>query len=375
MDLSISNIINVSVSEVGAGIGNYNTSNLALFTDETAGGTFPAAGYALYLSPDQVAIDFGSSSKAYKMALAVFSQTPNILANSGYLVIFTLLSLETLDAALVRTKGLVQYFGAMSAEVETQAHLLAAAAILQADNKLGFFGSRTSADIDTGGKLDLLRSGSFTHSRGLYYGAAADIDLLVEQASYAGRALSTNFEGSNTTQTMHMKDLNGVQPDPTMTETLLAKAKAAGADIYASFQGVAKVFTSGANQFFDDVYNQLWFVGALKVAGFNLLAKLSTKLPQTEDGITSLKGAYRQVCEQAVANQYAAPGTWTSPTTFGNQADFLANIEQRGYYIYSVPVAQQSAASREARQAPFIQIAIKLAGAVHSSDAIVNINK
>jgi hypothetical protein len=87
-----------------------------------------------------------------------------------------------------------------------------------------------------------------------------------------------------------------------------------------------------------------------------------------------LKNAYRAICEQAVVNQYAAPGTWNSSTTFGTQDDFLANIEQRGYYIYSAPVARQSQAAREARQAPLVQIAIKEAGAIHSSDVIVFVN-
>jgi hypothetical protein len=173
---------------------------------------------------------------------------------------------------------------------------------------------------------------------------------------------------------MHLKDLITIQPDPSMTQTLLNKAQAAGADVYASFQGVAKVFTSGANDFFDQVYNLQWFVGALQVAGFNYLAQSSTKVPQTEAGMDGLKGAYRAVCEQAVTNQYSAPGAWNSPTTFGNQADLLQNIAQRGYYIYSVPVAQQLQVDRAARVAPLVQIALKEAGAIQKSTVIVNVN-
>jgi len=87
-----------------------------------------------------------------------------------------------------------------------------------------------------------------------------------------------------------------------------------------------------------------------------------------------LKGAYRNVCQQAVANAYSAPGEWNSSTTFGNQADFLANIQQVGYYIYSVPISQQSQADREDRKAPIISIALKEAGAIHSSTVLVFIN-
>jgi hypothetical protein len=372
--LDLSNIINISVSQSPAGIGALNTSNIALFSTETPGGTFPSGGYGIYLSPDGVATDFGSSSTTYKMALAVFSQSPNILANGGYLVVIPFLSAETLDAAITRTKDLVQYFGIMSTRIETQVDMLAAAAVVQALPKIAFFVSKTSTDVASGGKLDLLRSGNFTHSRGLYYGASATVDALIMMASYAGRGLSTNFSGSNTTQTMQLKDLAGVQPDSSMTQTIYNNCLTAGVDVYASVQGVAKVLTSGANGFFDDVYNLQWFVIGLQVAGFNALAQSSTKIPQTENGVSALKSAYRQVCEQGVNNQYIAPGQWTSATTFGSLTDFLANISQRGYYIYSSPVSQQLATDRAARKAPLIQIAIKEAGAIHSSSVIVNVN-
>lgn len=371
--LQLTNIIDISVSATPTGVSAYNTSNLALFTSETPSPVFDD-GFKIYLEPTEVGTDFGTSSTTYKQALAVFSQQPNILAGGGYLVVIPFVPSETLDAAITRTQDLVQYFGLMSTQIESGADMQDAAAVVQALNKIAFFVQKASASIDPGGDLDDLRTGGFTQSRGLFYGSSADLDALEMQAAYAGRALSVNFSGSNTTATMHLKNLIGIQPDDSMTQTLLNKAKAAGADVYASFQGVPKVYTSGANSFFDQVYNLQWFVGALQVAGFNFLAQSSTKIPQTEAGMDGLKGAYRAVCEQAVTNQYSAPGTWNSPTTFGNQADLLQNIAQRGYYIYSVPVSQQLQVDRAARVAPLVQIAIKEAGAIQSSTVIVNVN-
>jgi hypothetical protein len=372
--LAITNVINISVSQSQTGIGQYNTSNLGLFTSDTPDGSFGDDGYKIYLSPQEVAVDFGTDSITYAMSNAIFSQAPNILAGNGYLVIIPFEASETLAAAITRTEDLVQYFGVMSTQIETEEDMLDAAAVIQALNKIAFFVQRAAGSIEPAGSLDLLTTGSFTQSRGLYYGSDNDDDALVMQASYAGRALSTNFEGSNTTQTMHLKDLVGVQPDPSMTQTLLNKAQAAGADVYVSLQGVAKVFSSGANSFFDQVYNLRWLVGALQVAGFNYLAQSSTKIPQTEDGMDGLKGAYRNICEQAVANQYSAPGQWNSSTTFGNQQNFLQNITQRGYYIYSAPISKQSQSSREARTAPLVQIALKEAGAIQKSNVIVYVN-
>ena len=51
----------------------------------------------------------------------------------------------------------------------------------------------------------------------------------------------------------------------------------------------------------------------------------------------------------------------------------LKNIKEKGYYVYSLPISEQSQPDREARKAPLIQIAIKSAGAIHSSDEIVTI--
>lgn len=373
MELQLSNVVDISVSATPTGVSAFNTSNLALFTSDTPSPAFDD-GYKIYLEPTEVGTDFGTSSTTYKMALAVFSQQPNILAGNGYLVVIPLEASETLDAAITRTVDLVQYFGVMSSSIETQTDMLAAAAVVEALNKVAFFVQKDDATIDTGGALDLLRSGNYHKSRGLYYGTDTTIDALVMQASYAGRALSVNFSGSLTTTTMHLKDLSGVQPDPTMTQTLLNKALAAGADTYPSLQGVAKVFCSGLNHYFDQVYNLGWLVGALEVAGFNFLAQSSTKIPQTEAGMDGLKGAYRDVCEQAVANGYAAPGRWTSPTTFGVQSAMLQNITQRGYYIYSAPISTQSQVDRAARKAPLVQIAVKEAGAIHSSTVIVTVN-
>lgn len=285
---------------------------------------------------------------------------------------------ETLNAAIVRTFPLVSYFGIIANVIVDQADTLAAAATIQTLNAIALFVSNEEADIEPGGRLDLLRTGSFTQSRGIFYGDTSDdgvVNALVMSAAYAGCGFSVNFSGSNTTLTMNLQTLVGIQPDPSQDlSTIYTEAQAAGVDIYANVQGDPSVLCSGTNQFFDQVYNGQWFAGAIAVAGFNYLKQAKTKIPQTEPGMDGLKAAYRLVCEQAVTNQYVAPGTWTAPTTFGVQALFLQQISQVGFYIYSVPLAQQAASARQARQAPLVQIALKEAGAFQSNNVVVNVN-
>lgn len=479
--LALTNVITISISQSNPGVGNYNTSNLALFTDEAPANSFGNLGYSSYLTPTQVGIDFGTGSKTFAMANAVFSQQPNILIGGGQLVIILLqvatqsvlfsaapasgtfvlnyngnpsaainfndtaaqiqgklqavpalgnvqvtgsiaantlvvaangvygvallmtVTANTLNggitvtptvvnagekiaAAITRTVGLVQYFGIMvnesagTGQVIPQADVASAAAVVQPLVKLLFVVTNSSTDlIAITGMVAANTLASLTQTRILYYGDTAANGVGVANAlnfcaGYAGGALSVDFSGSLTTTTRHLKVISGTVPDPTMTQTILNLAIAAGADCYISLQGVACIFTSGANMFFDRIYNQLWFTGALQVAGFNYLAQTNTKVPQTESGMDGLKGAYRTVCEQAITNGYFAPGSWNSATTFGNPADLILNVGQRGYYIFSTPIARQSQATRVTRAAALVQIAGKEAGAIQSSNVIATIN-
>ena len=85
--LEITNVINVSVSETPIGLGAYKVNNIALFTKETPVPN-DFGDYAAYVSAKAVGEDFGVNSTTYKMAVAGFSQQPNILAGGGTLFVF-----------------------------------------------------------------------------------------------------------------------------------------------------------------------------------------------------------------------------------------------------------------------------------------------
>jgi predicted transcriptional regulator len=77
--------------------------------------------------------------------------------------------------------------------------------------------------------------------------------------------------------------------------------------------------------------------------------------------------------DAAVNNGLVAPGVWNSTLQFGLLKAF--QTLPKGYYVFAPPVASQSQADREARKAPTIQCAIKLAGAVHSANVAINVNR
>ncbi len=273
---------------------------------------------------------------------------------------------ETLVDAIVRTEEQVNYTGVITDLEMEDAVISSTASAIQSRDMIFVHQFTSTEDLEpTTGICSIIKNATQTKTRCLYYSDPSTANLV--KASYAGRGFSVNFAGSNTTMTMNLETLANVVPDTKITQTIFVKAKTAGADLYGDVQSSPIVVSNGANQFFDSVYNQIWFKLALEVAGFNYLKQTNTKTPQTETGMDGLKGAYAKVCDRAITNEMFAAGNEWNGSTFGNPEDFKRNIIDKGYYIYSQPIAQQSQVDRDARKAPLIQIAGKESGAIHSS--------
>ena len=90
-NIDITNFINVSVNTPPAGLGNYRVNNLLYITKEAPLSPL-TDGYAVYLSPSAVGTAFGTTSGTYYAALAVFSQSPNILTGGGSFIVYPIAS-------------------------------------------------------------------------------------------------------------------------------------------------------------------------------------------------------------------------------------------------------------------------------------------
>jgi hypothetical protein len=283
---------------------------------------------------------------------------------------------ETLLEAIARIEDQVSFFGIITNLEIEDAVVLSTSNSLEATSYIWLHHFLSVADLEpTTGICSQIKDAENERTRCLFYTVSLTTANLMKSA-YAGRGFSVVFEGSNTTQTMNLKSLSTINPDTGLNQTIYDKANVAGVDLYANMAGVSSVVSNGNNQFFDYTYNNQWFKLALEVEGFNYLRQTNTKVPQTESGMDGLKGAYARVCERAIVNGMIGKGlTWNSSETFGTPEDLKRNIKDKGYYIYSLPIAQQSQAERDARDAPLVQIAIKLAGAIHKSTVIVRINK
>lgn len=220
-----------------------------------------------------------------------------------------------------------------------------------------------------------LKAAELKKTRLLAYSSNGAIGAKEALAAYATIAQSVNYQGTNTVLTMNLKTLTGIQPDTNLSQTYYNLAKENGVDIYGATEGLSVVYSFDNGYYTDEATTDLWFKKDLEVNGFNYLRQTNTKIPQTQSGLIGLQKAYEQSCIVGVRNGSFAPGTWNGAIPFGNPEDFLRNIEENGYYIYSIPISQQAQAEREARTAPLIQIALKRAGAFHNSNVIITIQR
>lgn len=487
--IDLSNIMNITISDVTSSVIDFNVANLTIFTNETPVVALEDS-YAVYKNTTDVLAQWGTNSEVYKIALTIFSQSYNILNAGGVLIVIPLLNLparkgkfttidltnkiinfkditdgsitikidgvdkdltvlnfgdtptltsiknvldtaidgdctveidgntlvftsltngasssiefianatgtdistldylyiengikidgqiageETLIEAIARTKDLVYYEGILtnfSIDAISQSDLLNLCGYIKTIDKILYYQTSDVAQLNADSKFYLIKQAEYYTTRLLYYSQNYRFD-----SAYASRLHSVNFENESTI-TMHLKNLSGIIPDETITQSIINKCENIGVDFYGALQNRGVVFSNGANQYSDYVINILWFKLKLKSELINLLTLNNNKLAQTEEYMNVLKSAIRKVCEMGIKNNFISPGTWTSPDTFGDRATFLNSISQIGYYIYSNPLSEQSASEREARIAPLILLAVKLSGAFHYINLFININK
>lgn len=375
--IPISYVVNVSIAEQPAGLAPKQLSTLLILTDDEL--VSPLSGdYIIARAARTVEKNFGTGKDSTKMAQIIFSQNPNILANSGYVIVAPYTSTsETTAQAISRLSAQIYFEGILTTrDLDDEEAGEASAAVEATADQIFFLPSSDVNALQTANGL-FYKLQSNTQTKCLLYTYGADEDTKKTNAklfaaAYASRGLSVNYNGSNTCITMNLKDLTGIEADTNITETILQQCADLGVDCFPSIAGLAKVISNAGNGlYFDQVANRIWLTSTIQTNVFNTLATTRTKIPQTEQGMNLLKSAVYDTFDQAVTNGMIAPGQWNSSDTFGVLEDFYRNILETGYYIYSTPVVEQAQAEREQRKAPLIQCAGKEAGAIHNSDIMI----
>jgi hypothetical protein len=333
----------------------------------------------LYSAVEDIGTDFGVTSEEYKAATVFFSQSPaptQVYVGRWAKTIATeeTGTPETLLQAVNAVLQFTNWYGLGIAHTDAllDADVLSVATAIESASVSRIL-AVTTQDPDTlvtATTTDLaskLKAGSYGRTFCQYSSSSKYAAL-----SAFGRAFTVNFNGNNTTITLKFKQ------EPVVTYETLTTAQAAALDAkdanvfvyYANDTAIIQQGVMSNGDFFDERHGLDWLQNYVQTNLFNLLYTSTTKIPQTEAGITRLLTNVEQSMDQAVSNGLVAAGIWNGgPIGQVSPGDTLT----KGYYVYANPLTTQAQADREKRKAPLIQVACKLAGAVHFADVQINV--
>lgn len=333
----------------------------------------------LYSSKEDIGSDFGVDSPEYEAATVYFSQSPRpkevyVGRWAKTLATGEAGTAEKLMDAVNAVMGYTNWYGLGIADKEDIADgdWLKVAAAVEASGVSRILAITTSdpATFDATSTADLaykLKAAKYGRTF-VQYSSGSKYAAL----SAFGRAFTVNFNGSNTTITLKFKQEPGITYE-TLTTNQAAALDAKNCNVFVYYQNDTAILQQGvmsSGDFFDERHGLDWLQNYVQTNLYNLLYTSTTKIPQTDAGVTRLLSSVEQSMDQSVTNGLVAAGVWNGgPIGQLNSGDTLT----KGYYVYAQPLSEQAQADREARKAPVIQVACKLAGAVHFADVQINV--
>ena len=307
--------------------------------------------------------------------LFLLQPTPGVTGVAQYVV--NGIAAETIETAVTTLCALTNlWYGLQIAATTAIADVdyVNVATIIQPQGVSRIFGVTTqeAAALLASSTTDLaalLKAGNYSRTFCQYSSSSP-----YASASLFGRAFTVDFDGSNTTITLKFKVEPGVVAE-TLTETQAAALTAKNCNVLVNYNNSTAIIQQGTmanGYFFDEQHGADWLQNAIQTDVYNLLYTSPTKIALTDAGVGQIVAVVTNDLAQAVTNGYVAPGVWQGPP-IGALA--TGQTLSTGYYVFAPPVATLSQGQRTARQAPVIQAAIKLAGAVHFSNILVSVNR
>lgn len=152
------------------------------------------------------------------------------------------------------------------------------------------------------------------------------------------------------------------------------KIKANNGNVYINRGSYYDIFEAGTmadGTWFDEMIFLDKYQNDMQLALMDLLYQ-NNKIAQTEAGMTRLFNAITEVCETMHKVGFVEAGVWKSGELLSlSYGDTLP----KGYFIQSEFIDAQPQSDRDARKAPPIYVALKLAGAIHHVTVQVDVNR
>lgn len=375
--LPVSNVVNVDVimSPVAASGRNFGT--LLILGTSTV---IPVSErIRQYSSIEDIGDDFGVSAPEYAAATIFFSQSPKpqqVLIGRWAKSLATgeTGTVETLPAAANACLQYTNWYGLAIADSAAlvDADVISVAAAIEASSLSRILAVTTSdATALVAGNTTNIGYKLKAAGYGRTFWQYSSTNKYAAISAF-GRAFTVNFTGSNTTLTLKFQTEPGVTYD-TLTLSQASAIDAINGNVFVYYQNDTAILQQGVmanGDFFDERHGLDWLQNYVQTNLYNLLYTSKTKIPQTDAGITRLLSNVELSMSQAVTNGLIAPGVWNGgPIGQLESGDTLT----KGYYVYAQPLSAQAQSDREARKAPLMQVACKLAGAVHYADVQINV--
>ncbi|HBJ6956617.1 TPA: DUF3383 family protein [Salmonella enterica subsp. enterica serovar Gaminara] len=335
----------------------------------------------LYSDPADIGDDFGVDSEEYKAAVVWFSQSPRPTQLYVGRWIDSLTSAESgpTETLLQAVNALLDYnswyglhLAVPVADYPDDADLISVSSAIESATVSRILAITSSeADIlSSAVETDLatkLKAAKYSRTY-IQYSSTSPYAAL----SAFGRAFTVNFTGSNTTITLKFKQLPGITYETIGTSQANA-LEAKNCNVYVYYENDTAILEQGVmcnGDFFDERHGLDWLQNAVQTADYNTLYTSTTKIPQTDAGTTTRIANIEKVLDVADKSGLFAPGIWTGgPMGQLGTGDTLT----KGYYTWADTVDNQLQTDREARKGVPIQVAAKLAGAVHCGDVAITV--
>lgn len=377
--LPLNRITNVTVTLSARAAQGRNFGSMLILGDSTV---IPIAErLRAYSSPDDIGDDFGVDSEEYKAAVIWFSQDPKPTMVYVGRWVKTLVDGEagTPESLLEAVNALMDYnawyglhLAVPEADYPDDATIITVSAAIEASTVSRIFGITTdeATILDAATTTDLaskLKAAKYSRTF-IQYSTSSRYAAL----SAFARAFTVDFTGSNTTITLKFKQEPGITYE-TLGTSQANNLEAKNCNVYVYYENDTAILEQGVmsnGDFFDERHGLDWLQNAVQTADFNTLYTSTTKIPQTDAGTTTRIANIELVLDKAVQNGLFAPGKWTGgPMGQLNTGDMLT----KGYYTWAENVDDQLQVDREARKGVPIQVAGKLAGAVHYGSVAITV--
>lgn len=375
--LPVSNVVNVDIIMSAIAASGRNFGALLILGTSTV---IPLTErIRQYSAIEDIGDDFGVDSPEYEAATVFFSQSPKpTLVYVGRwaktLATGETGSVETLLQAVNTCLQYTNWYGLAIADSDdlVEGDVIAVAGAIEASSLSRILAVTTDdANVLVTGNTDNIGYKLKAAGYGRTFWQYSTSSKYAAVSAF-GRAFTVNFTGSNTTITLKFKTEPGITYE-TLTTAQASAIDAINGNVYVYYANDTAIIQQGVmanGDFFDERHGLDWLQNYVQTNLYNLLYTSTTKIPQTDAGVTRLMANVEASLDQAVNNGLVASGVWNGgPIGQLESGDTLT----KGYYVYAASVDDQAQSDREARKSPVIQAAIKLAGAIHYADVQINV--